>query len=55
MPNRADAAKFRIGRSADVLYVQFYADVISDVKTKISGRRRKRLMDGGGLQRLGYK
>ena len=31
-----------VGRSADVLYVQFHAHVISDVKTKISGRRRKR-------------
>ena len=39
-PNCANT--FRIGRTADVLYVQFCAHVISDVKTKISGRRRKR-------------
>ena len=42
MPNCANTAEFRVGRSADVLYVQFHAHVISDVKTKISGRRRKR-------------
>ena len=41
MPNCANTAEFRVGRSADVLYVQFHAHVISDVKTKISGRRRK--------------
>ena len=41
MPNRANTAEFRVDRSADVLYVQFHAHVISDVKTKISGRRRK--------------
>ena len=34
--------EFRVGRLADVLYVQFHAHVISDVKTKISSRRRKR-------------
>ena len=34
--------EFRVGRPADVLYVQFHAHVISNVKTKISGRRRKR-------------
>ena len=43
MPNCANAAEFRVGRSADVLYVQFHAHVISDVKTKISGRRRKNI------------
>ena len=42
MPNCANTAEFRVGRSADVLYVQFYAHVTFDVKTKISGRRRKR-------------
>ena len=42
MPNCANTAEFRVSRSADVLYVQFHAHVISDVKTKISGRRRKR-------------
>ena len=42
MPNCANTAEFRVGRSADVLYVQFYAQVTFDVKTKISGRRRKR-------------
>ena len=42
MPNYANTAEFRVGRSADVLHVQFYAHVIYDVKTKISGRRRKR-------------
>ena len=42
MPNFANTAEFKVGRSADVLYVQFHAHVISDVKTKISGRRRKR-------------
>ena len=42
MPNCANTAEFRVGRSADVLYVQFHAHVISDVKTKISGRRRRR-------------
>ena len=42
MPNCANTAEFRVGRSADVLYVQFYAHVISDVKTKISGKKRKR-------------
>ena len=42
MPNCANTAEFRVGRSADVLYVQFHAHVTSDVKTKISGRRRKR-------------
>ena len=41
MPNCANAAEFIVGRSADVLYVQFYAHVISDVKTKISLRRKK--------------
>ena len=41
MPNCANTAEFRVGRSADVLHVQFHAHVISDVKTKISGRRRK--------------
>ena len=34
--------EFRLGRLADVLFMQFYANVISDVKTKISDRRRKR-------------
>ena len=42
IPNCANTAEFRVGRSADVLYLQFHAHVISDVKTKISGRRRKR-------------
>ena len=42
MPNCANTAEFRVGRSANVLYVQFYAHVICDVETKISGRRRKR-------------
>ena len=41
MPNYANTAEFRVGRSADVLYVQFYAHVISDVKTEISGRKEK--------------
>ena len=41
MLNCANTAEFRVGRSADILYVQFHAHVISDVKTKISGRRRK--------------
>ena len=41
MPNCANTAEFRVGRWADVLYAQFHARVISDVKTKISGRRRK--------------
>ena len=36
MPNCAKTAEFRVGRSADVVYVQFYAHVISDVKTNIS-------------------
>ena len=39
---KEDAAESRVGRSADILYVQFDAHVISDVKTKVSGRRRKR-------------
>ena len=42
MPNCANTAEFRVGRSADVLHLQFYAHVISNVKTKISWRRRKR-------------
>ena len=42
MPNCADTAKFRVGRSTDVLFVRFYTHVICDVETKISGRRRKR-------------
>ena len=42
MPNCANTAEFRVGRSADVLHVQFHAHVTSDVKTKISGGRRKR-------------
>ena len=42
MPNCADTAKFRVGRSTDVLYVQFYAHVICNVETKDSGTRRKR-------------
>ena len=42
MPNSADTAKFRAGLSADVLYLQFYAHLICDVETKISGRRRKK-------------
>ena len=42
MSNCADAAKFRVGRLADILYVQFYAHVICDVETMISGRTRKR-------------
>ena len=33
---------FKVGRSADVLSVQFYVNVISDVKNKISNRRRNR-------------
>ena len=41
MSTFADAAKFRVGRWADVLSEQFYAHVICDVETKISGRRRK--------------
>ena len=44
MPNSANTAEFRVGRSADVLYVQFHAHVISDVKTMISGRRRKNIL-----------
>ena len=32
MPNYANTAEFRVGRSADVLYVQFHAHVISEVK-----------------------
>ena len=44
MPNCANTAEFRVGRSADVLYVQFHAHVISDVKTMISGRRRKNIL-----------
>ena len=52
MPNCANTAESREGRSADVLYVKFHAHVISDVKTKISGRKRKRYFtvrdrDGG--------
>ena len=42
MPNCANTAEFRVGTSAGILCVQFHAHVISDVKTKISGRRRKR-------------
>ena len=42
MPNCANTAEFRVGRSADVLHVKFHAHVTSDVKTKISGGRRKR-------------
>ena len=42
MLNGANTAEFRVGRSTDVLCVQFYTNVISDVKTKIFGRRRKR-------------
>ena len=41
MPICANMAKFRVGSSADVLYVEFYARVICDGETKISGRRRK--------------
>ena len=41
MPNCANTAEFRVGRPADVLCVQFHAHVISDVKTKISGRLEK--------------
>ena len=42
MSTCANTAEFRVGRSTDVLFVQFYAHAISGVKTKISGRRRKR-------------
>ena len=54
MPKCADTAKFRVGRSADVLYVQFYAHIFCDVETKISGRRRKTYVtatdrDGSGF------
>ena len=42
MLNCANTAEFRVGRLADILYMQFHAHVITDVKTKISGRRRKR-------------
>ena len=42
MLNCANTAEFRVGRSADVFHVQFHAHVTSDVKTKISGGRRKR-------------
>ena len=38
----ADTVKFRVSRSAEVLYVQSYAHVIGDVENKISGRRSKR-------------
>ena len=40
MPNCVDPAKLRVGKLADLLYVQFYTDVICDVETKISGRGR---------------
>ena len=42
LPNYEDTAKLRIGRSADVLYVNVYAHVICDVEIKIYVRRRKR-------------
>ena len=42
MPHCANTAEFRVGRTVDIPFVQFYAYVKSDVKTKISGRRRKR-------------
>ena len=41
-PNCDNTAEFRVGRSADFLYVQSHAHAISDIKTKLSGRRRKR-------------
>ena len=47
MPNCANTAEFRVDRSADVLYVQFHAQVISDVKAKISDRRRKDISQTG--------
>ena len=48
MPNCANTAEFRVGRTADVLYLQFYAHVISDVKkNKISDRRRKDISQTG--------
>ena len=31
MPNCANTAEFRVGRSADIVYVRFHAHVISDV------------------------
>ena len=42
MPNCADTAKFWVDRPAKVPYVQFYAHVICDVETTISGGRRER-------------
>ena len=48
MLNGANTAEFRVGRSTDVLCVQFYTNVISDVKkNKISDRRRKDISQTG--------
>ena len=41
MPNCTNTAEFRVGRSADVLYVQFYAHVISDVKTNLAEEEKE--------------
>ena len=54
MQNCADWMKFGVGQSADILYVQSYAEVICDVETKISGRRSERdftatVRDGSGF------
>ena len=35
MQNCADWMKFGVGQSADILYVQSYAEVICDVETRI--------------------
>ena len=41
MPNYANTAEFRVGRSADVLYVQFHAHVISDIKPRFLAEEEK--------------
>ena len=43
MPSCTNTAEFRVGQSADVLYVQFNAHVICDVETSISGGGRKKM------------
>ena len=41
MLNCANTAEFRVGRSADVLYVQFNAHVIFDVKPRFLAEEEK--------------
>ena len=43
MSNFADMAKFRVSRSADILYVQFYVHVVCNVETKILAEKEKEI------------